>query len=106
MLYGKIKSSDENRIMIDCDIVKVFVSKAKLMQPSYFSEEERVWYWDFEGNKLYYDNEEEVRVKIVEVHFNKPNPDVPSIIMEVVGIFNQEGLGPITWWQKQNVDYN
>jgi DNA-directed RNA polymerase III subunit RPC8 len=101
ILYGKIKSSDENCIMLDCDLVKVKVPKAKLMLPSAFSQNENIWYWEYEerGQRYYYDLEEEVRVKIVEVHFHKPNPDsTQPRIMEVVGVFNQEGLGPVKWW--------
>jgi DNA-directed RNA polymerase subunit E'/Rpb7 len=79
--------------------VKVKISKAKLMHPSIFSETENVWFWEYNGHKLYYDIDEEVRVKIVEVLFNKPNAEDPKgLIMEVVGVFNQEGLGPIKWW--------
>jgi DNA-directed RNA polymerase subunit E'/Rpb7 len=95
--------------LIDCDIVKVKVPKAKLMHPSQFSFDENVWYWEYNNShNLYYDVEEEVRVKVVEVHFNKPLPaettttnenhNSNNTVMDIVGIFNQEGLGPIKWW--------
>lgn len=82
-----------------------------------------VWCWNYEEHKLFYDLGEDVKLKIVEVKFRSPkelnklinvaNPVAleqkeelrvskgeitTDIAMEIVGSFNQEGLGPTKWW--------
>jgi len=83
---------------------------------------EEVWYWHYNNTKLYYDVGESVRLKVIELTF-KNSGEINKIvtenkeintkiceeskkisltadnIMEVLCTFNQEGLGPIKWWQ-------
>ena len=41
-------------------------------------QEEGLWYWDFEGNKMFYDVEEQVRFRVKNVKFQKP-PSVQEL---------------------------
>lgn len=47
------------------------------------------WVWNYEGEKYYFTNNEEVRVRIV--HYD-------SVSNNVYGSFNGVGLGPTSWW--------
>ena len=41
-------------------------------------QEEGLWFWDFEGNKMFYDVEEQVRFRVKTVKFQKP-PSVQEL---------------------------
>lgn len=41
-------------------------------------QEEGLWFWDFEGNKMFYDVEEQVRFRVKSVKFQKP-PSVQEL---------------------------
>ena len=42
------------------------------------AQEEGLWFWDFEGNKMFYDVEEQVRFRVKNVKFQKP-PSVQEL---------------------------
>ena len=90
----------------------------------YSDENDRIWFWYYNDFKLYYDILEEVRIKILDVKYKNTNeisqninniPDINSEflmtktvlklenVMDVVGTFNQEGLGPLKWWDNLNL---
>ena len=91
---------------------------------------ERIWFWNYDDFKLYYDIGEEVRLKVLQVSFKSsqeiskliliatPNVDnlnptvleqeevkkekiTNDMIMEILCTFNQEGLGPLKWWNSE-----
>jgi len=87
-------------------------------------ENEMIWYWKYDNHKLYYDIGEEVRLKVIELTF-KTSQEINKIfssldsgvisneftehdnkkmttdmIIDVLGTFNQEGLGPLKWWKR------
>jgi len=41
-------------------------------------QEEGLWFWDFEGNKMFYDVEEQVHFRVKSVKFQKP-PSVQEL---------------------------
>lgn len=99
-------------------------SKLNKFQLIFYSDEnDKIWYWDYNEHRLYYDIGEEVKLKIFDVKYktandinknlgfnsgnNYLNSEYANTIekfsfenfMEVLGSFNQEGLGPNKWWQ-------
>lgn len=87
-------------------------------------EADKIWYWNYNDFKLYYDTAEEVRLKVLDISYKSTNEIASYInnnktadfnsdflanktniafenVIEVVGTFNQEGLGPVKWWQSQ-----
>ena len=68
-------------------------------------QEEGLWFWDFEGNKMFYDVEEQVRFRVKSVKFQKPpsvqelrsrggeddlsgTPAKPIAVMQVAPVFS------------------
>jgi DNA-directed RNA polymerase subunit E'/Rpb7 len=125
ILFGKISQSNEDFITVDCEILKVKVPVAQIMQPNELEQPDNIWVWNYNDYKLYYDIGEDVRLKVIQVNFNsiktsefglKPEVDpkepndegnIMSLankqlsidsVMEILCTFNQEGLGPIKWW--------
>ena len=47
----------------------VFVPAYSLQEPSRFDTEEQLWFWDYEGNTLFMDLEEPVRLRVKDVKF-------------------------------------
>ena len=97
---------------------------------NYRDENENIWFWQYDNFKLYYDIGEQVRLKVIEVSF-KSTKDIAKIvsestaqantteglpaeaksasvifsldsIIEILCTFNQEGLGPIKWWNSNS----
>ena len=107
LLYGKIENFNNNGIILNCELFKVFVPKQNLPDNTIFLE--------LVDNSFYYDKDELCRVKIIETKslrtdiikkidnknlFNKSEMILEiSDVFEVTGSFNQSGLGPVTWWK-------
>lgn len=92
----------------------------------YRNQNDKIWYWiyakdDYNNLEMFYDVGLEVRLKVVEVIFKNMNeisqiinmnnlkdeimthskPEFKvDLIMEVIGAFDKEGLGPLKWWNK------
>ena len=124
ILYGKIVDCDHNRIIVDCDLIKVIVPVQQLMEPYYFNKKERLWLWTYEGKNFYYEKNLKCKLKVLEVSF-RSGKDIHQIIeeklaeeendkiteeilikslkrediMEIYCSMSQEGLGPIKWWE-------
>jgi DNA-directed RNA polymerase subunit E'/Rpb7 len=47
----------------------IFISKDELPQPCYFNEVESLWVWKYEDNDLYFENQEDVRLRVLRVEF-------------------------------------
>ena len=63
-----------------------------LQEPSVFDEAEGAWYWDYEGNRMYMDVGEEVRLRVSGVTFPPPPPP-GSLKPVVVGEGDEPPLG-------------
>ena len=115
VLVGTLGESDKIGVTVFLgDFFKdVFVPECNLPEPSVYISEDTsggVWRWDFDGNELFLDRGEQVRIRIKEVRFNKiPTPaamkedaigTAPRQIKqkEVIADMNEDGLGAITWW--------
>ena len=129
ILYGTIYDSDQNYIIVDCEIIKVKVPIKQLMEPYYFNKKEKLWFWSYDGKNYYYEKNAKCRLKVLGTNFNgekeihkKINDKIMEAnnednnvvinekdllnnlnkedIMEIFCSMSQEGLGPIKWWEK------
>ena len=115
VLVGTLADSDKTGVSVSLgDFYKdVCVPESNLPEPSVYISEDTsggVWRWDFEGNELFLDKGEQVRVRVKEVRFSKiPTPTEmredgigtaakPFKQMEVIADMNEDGLGAVTWW--------
>jgi DNA-directed RNA polymerase subunit E'/Rpb7 len=128
ILYGTICDSDQNYIIVDCEIIKVKVPIQQLMKPYYFNKKEKLWFWSYNGKNYYYEKNEKCRLKVLYTIFNggkdfnkmindkkmEANNEENNVainekdiinnlkredIMEINCSMSQEGLGPIKWWE-------
>ena len=86
ILFGKIISSNENGILVESDICKVFVSNKLLPDCSYYSKSENAWCWELIDKSFFYDIGEIVRVKIADVSIT----DIKSLEERIVKDGNKE----------------
>jgi len=83
--------------------------------PSFFDDSEKLWIWKFDGNDMYMDVGETVRVRVHSLRYNTPPTPIqlqnaqgddkligtalrPFSPLEVVGDINGDGLGLLSWW--------
>jgi len=113
VLVGKLIRSDKTGVWISLGFFSdVFVPAAELQEPSMFISEEGsgVWRWDYEGEQLFLDLFQEVRLRVKQVQFNPiptpaemkeglGTPAMPFKAMEVIGTMNEDGLGAVSWWE-------
>ncbi|CAL5223770.1 g6335 [Coccomyxa viridis] len=119
VLTGRLTRCDKEGLHVSLDFFDdIFIPEHALKDPQHFDEEEGLWYWDFEGNKMFYDVEEQVRFRVKNVKFQKP-PSVqelrskggeddlsgtaakPIAIMQIIGSADQDGCGMVAWWEQQ-----
>ena len=124
ILYGIICYCDQSVIIVDCNIIKVRVPIQQLMEPYHFNKKEKLWYWSYEGKNFYYEKNAKCRLKVLDICF-KNQKDIAKVIndkkaeennveiteeklmnslkkediMEIDCSMNQEGLGPVDWWE-------
>ncbi|KAF1951936.1 DNA-directed RNA polymeras-like protein III 25 kDa polypeptide [Byssothecium circinans] len=113
ILYGRIKSSTEEGVIIDLDFTsEVFVPKDLLQENCDFDRSENTWVWRHEGGaELFFDKGESVLFRVEREHWTDQKPtlvqkdengdpvDVRGSAWRLVGAMNQPGLGPTLWWE-------
>eukprot|EP00798_Chlamydomonas_sp_ICE-L_P028470 gene28470-31619_t len=116
VLIGKIKSSTRAGLRITLGFFDdVIVPEHALQDPSFFDDSEKLWIWKFDGNDMYMDVGETVRVRVHSLRYNTPPTPIqlqnaqgddkligtalrPFSPLEVVGDINGDGLGLLSWW--------
>ncbi|MEW5306280.1 MAG: hypothetical protein WDW38_009122 [Sanguina aurantia] len=116
VLVGKLKSSSRAGLTISLDFFDdVFVPEHALQDPSFYNEEEKLWVWRFDGNEMFMDLGEQVRVQVTSVKFHPvPSPAQlaaatgddkllgtaakPYAPLEVIASMTRDGLGLLCWW--------
>ena len=124
ILYGRICECYLNELVVDCDIIKVRVPIHQLMEPYYYNKKEKLWFWSYEDKNYYYEKNAKCRLKVLDTCF-KNQKDIAKAIsekvaeenddeiteeqlmnllkkedfMEIYCSMNQEGLGPVKWWE-------
>ncbi|KAF2847570.1 DNA-directed RNA polymeras-like protein III 25 kDa polypeptide, partial [Plenodomus tracheiphilus IPT5] len=114
IIYGRIKSSSPEGIIIDLDFTsEVFIPYQNLFENSSFNHGENVWVWNSDGTELFLDKGEPVLFRVEQEEWIDQRPTIVQkdekgdIIEErgtawrVIGSMNQAGLGPTLWWGEQ-----
>ena len=87
----------------------MFVPKLLLPNNSDFDTYEKLWKWNYDGSDFWYDIGSDVLFKTSQVNLTKKefmpaststvsNTDEGKKFM-IIGVMNQEGLGPKSWWK-------
>ena len=70
VLVGKIVSCDEDGIRVGLGFFDdIFIPTGFMKQGTIFDSNERLWVWNYEGNQLFIDLEEPVRIRVVAEKF-------------------------------------
>lgn len=130
ILYGRIKSSIHEGIVIDLDFHnEIFVPYQNLFENSDFDQNESTWIWRPEGGtELFFDKGEPVLFRVEQEEWFDQKPSVQQkdeqgnpvdtrgtawrVIVSIAvsslkshadklqGSMNQSGLGPTLWWEE------
>ncbi|KAI8475460.1 MAG: RNA polymerase III subunit Rpc25-domain-containing protein [Monoraphidium minutum] len=116
VLVGRLIASSKRGVRVALDFFDdIHVPDYSLQDPSLYDSGEGLWRWLYEGNDMFMDLQEEVRVKVGTIKFNPlpPPPHAqpkngdeaplgtagrPYSPMEVTGDMCGDGLGLTSWW--------
>ncbi|CBX95820.1 hypothetical protein IAQ61_004655 [Plenodomus lingam] len=114
IIYGRIKSSSPEGIIIDLDFTsEIFIPYQNLFENSSFDQAESVWVWNSDGTELFFDKGEPVLFRVEQEEWIDQRPTIVqkdedgNVIEErgtawrIIGSMNQAGLGPTLWWGEQ-----
>ncbi|XXQ30181.1 RNA polymerase III subunit Rpc25 domain-containing protein [Plasmodiophora brassicae] len=116
VLVGKVRHSDPSGLLVSLEFTEdVFISKEQFPEPSFFDEEEKLWYWKYLDNEMYIDAGEPIRFRVIAIEYCQeqrdpsPQADDDSVklmadlrpAMRVQGSIAEDGLGLIKWWVQQ-----
>lgn len=77
ILYGRIKTSTEEGIVLDLDFTsEVFVPFQNLHDNSSFNRAENVWVWDSDGTELFFDKGETVLFRVEQEEWIDQKPTI------------------------------
>lgn len=77
IIYGRIKSSSPDGIIIDLDFTsEVFVPYQNLFENSSFSQAEGVWVWNSDGTELFLDKGEPVLFRVEQEEWFDQRPTI------------------------------
>ncbi|KAI9184039.1 DNA-directed RNA polymerase III complex subunit Rpc25 [Blastocladiella emersonii ATCC 22665] len=75
VIVGKILSSSRDGIRVSTSFFDdILIPPSLLPTPKHFDENDKVWYWEWEGAQLYLDVDEPVRVQVQSVDFVEVRP--------------------------------
>lgn len=73
ILVGRLKSCNREGLRVSLGFTDdIIIPEHALQDPSFYDEAEKLWLWKFEGNDMYMDIGEEIRLKVTSLRFNKP----------------------------------
>ncbi|KAL3685631.1 hypothetical protein R1sor_003653 [Riccia sorocarpa] len=104
VITGKLKRCDKTGLYVSLQFFEdIHIPEHLLQQPSVFDEDEKLWIWNFNGNDMFMDLEEEVRFRVVQVKYptiptEQDKGAKPFAPMEIIGDINADGLGLVSWW--------
>jgi DNA-directed RNA polymerase III subunit RPC8 len=77
IIYGRIKSSNPDGIIIDLEFTsEVFIPYQNLPENSSFSNAENVWVWNSEGTELFFDKGEPVLFRVEHEEWIDQRPTI------------------------------
>ncbi|GAB1311322.1 DNA-directed RNA polymerase III complex subunit Rpc25 [Madurella fahalii] len=90
----------------------IFIPAIELPEGSEFESSENLWVWKYEGQELYFDNNEMVRFRVMAEEWHDQAPSGPAEATEeespltnskpayrIIGSMNGPGLGCYLWWE-------
>ncbi|KAJ1912043.1 DNA-directed RNA polymerase III complex subunit Rpc25 [Tieghemiomyces parasiticus] len=123
VMVGKIRSSNERGVKVSLDFFDdILIPPTLLPAGSEFDAQEQVWVWRYEGNDLFMDPGEPIRVRVIEEAFveaapeppkkeaadltpitlplakDQAEPKVPPAPYSLTCSIQDDGLGLLTWW--------
>lgn len=77
IIYGRIKTSNQEGIIIDLDFTsEVFIPFQNLFENSSFSNAENVWVWNSDGTELFFDKGEPVLFRVEQEEWTDQRPTI------------------------------
>jgi DNA-directed RNA polymerase III subunit RPC8 len=77
IIYGRIKSSNEEGIIIDLDFTsEIFIPYQNLFENSSFNRAESVWVWNSDGTELFLDKGEPVLFRVEQEEWIDQRPTI------------------------------
>ncbi|KAF2442597.1 hypothetical protein P171DRAFT_434070 [Karstenula rhodostoma CBS 690.94] len=115
ILHGRIKSANEQGMVIDLDFTyEVFVPQANLFEPSHYDPGENAWVWSPpDGEEFFFDKGETVLLRVEREEWFDQKPSIVQkdengnvverrgVPWRIIASMNQSGLGPCMWWEGQ-----
>ncbi|RYP10296.1 hypothetical protein DL764_000788 [Monosporascus ibericus] len=108
-ILGKISSATPDGIHIRTDFFEeIFVPYKELPENTEFVHNEQAWTWIVDGESMYYDKNEMVRLQVIDETWNDQMPDSAEqealdkakkvSPYNIQGSMLKEGLGVCLWW--------
>ncbi|RYP91401.1 hypothetical protein DL770_002446 [Monosporascus sp. CRB-9-2] len=108
-ILGKISSATPDGIHIRTDFFEeIFVPYKELPDNTEFVHNEQAWTWIVDGEPMYYDKNEMVRLQVIDETWNDQMPDSAEqealdkakkvSPYNIQGSMLKEGLGVCLWW--------
>ncbi|RYP41779.1 hypothetical protein DL767_000795 [Monosporascus sp. MG133] len=108
-ILGKISSATPDGIHIRTDFFEeIFVPYKELPENTEFDHNEQAWKWIVDGEPMYYDKNEMVRLQVIDETWNDQMPDSAEqealdkakkvSPYNIQGSMLKEGLGVCLWW--------
>ena len=115
VILGTVKNSSEAGITVSVGFFDdILVPSGMLPIGTSWDREERVWVWEFDGNRLFIDVGEEIRFRVISETFEEA-PPLPKdqIVMQqqknstaptvtpyrITASIAEDGLGLLSWWK-------
>ncbi|CAL8463542.1 g3076 [Coccomyxa elongata] len=118
---GRLTKCDKTGLHISLEFFEdIFIPDHSLPSPSFFNEEEGLWFWKFEEQPMWLEVEDAIRLRVKSVKFRKaPNAQQlrnaseaggdmlgtaanPFAPMQIVGAVDEDGLGVVSWWEQED----
>lgn len=118
VLVGKVESCNKQGLKIDLGFFSdLHVPDYHCPEDYWFHSQDGLWAWKYDGNDMYLDIKEEIRVRIMDVKFHPVPNEVerkgdetdtekiprgttenPFSPMTIIASVKDEGLGLVSWW--------
>ncbi|CAO3677836.1 unnamed protein product [Rhizopus stolonifer] len=119
ILIGKIKSCSPDGLVVSLGFFDNILIQGNLLQPNTkFDLHEQIWVWHYEGQQMFMDLDEPIRIRVLSEEFKDTTPTRPSVIkrgaFDIVEDFaanstrvppysitctiKEDGLGLLSWW--------
>ncbi|KAK9764442.1 DNA-directed RNA polymerase III complex subunit Rpc25, variant 2 [Basidiobolus ranarum] len=115
VITGKIRSCSAEGVSVSLGFFDdILIPSALLQESTEFDQNEQVWVWRFDGNELFMDVDETIRLRVIDEMFvdatpipdaknkhNSSNPVEPKLLEPPYSLLcsiQEDGLGLISWW--------